>query len=197
MSPIIVGIAGPSGAGKTTVADLLRQQYPARIEHVRQDYFLKSPRTFPKVFGMKNWELPGNVHFARLVRTLKHLKQGKDQEVVIVRGIAGYARHIVGFRSKLIILVEGSLLYTYPKLREIIDVKIFYELPEQLIHVRRQKRYKELFDVKEYDRLIAIPAYRKFGKKQTRYADAVIYAGRPLKTVLASTRELLKHFLAS
>ena len=72
----LIGIAGPSASGKSTICEeLTKIILPLVI--ISQDNYWKNPESFPRVNGVKNWELPEDLDFDTLYHNLRDLKEGK------------------------------------------------------------------------------------------------------------------------
>jgi uridine kinase len=182
IKPIVVGIAGPSCAGKSTIVEELKRRLP-RIRSISLDEFWKDSETFPTItvngtLSFRNWELPQNLDFDRLYDTLKRARKG--------------ARKASRGELPQIILVEGFLLLYSKRIRELLDLKIYMEVDDETIFERRMERKRFVFEGMElYYREVAIKEYRRFGRPTMKYADIILDATKPVgATVQAVLREL-------
>ncbi len=191
MTSFFVGIAGPSGSGKTTLCRKLKERY-ADIEHIRLDDYFKSPKSFPKKFGFKNWEVPTNIKSRVLLRHLKQLQAGRIVHTQTFPKRPGERRYPVVLRPKKIVLVEGFLLFTYADIRNFLDLKIFLDIPARMMLKRRAARFGAAH-VGEYDTKVAIPEFLRIGTGQKKKADMVVDATQPqariMKQVVACIKE--------
>jgi uridine kinase len=124
-SPLIIGIAGGSASGKTTIARLLAEALPSlRVETVHMDaYFLPTkPRTAAPITGVvyDDYNLPESFDLPRLLDDLDQLRSAADGPQVII--------------------VEGLLTLHSPDLRARLHLRIFVDLPSDERIVRRLKR---------------------------------------------------------
>lgn len=187
--PIFIGIAGSSGSGKTTAAWDLRIS-SKDIEHVRLDNYLKHPRAFPQKDGFKNWESPSNIKFDLLLKHLKMLERGKKVKITIPAAISK-KRSVLTIHPKRVVIVEGFVLFTDKRVRDFFDVRIFFDLPVQLIPKRRKKRQRENYDP-EYDRKVTIPEYLKYGLKQRKFGHHIINASLPKESIYKKLKKLVE-----
>ncbi|MES2470814.1 MAG: hypothetical protein V4526_01105 [Patescibacteria group bacterium] len=171
--PVLIGIAGPSGAGKTTVSERFIKA-SRRFGHVRLDDYFKSQKFFSKKAGYVNWEKPANFNFKKLYSDLKKLKAA--------------ASH------KKYIFVEGFLLFKYPKIRKLLDYKVYFDLPQRLVIKRRRKRLGTN-ELAQYDRMVTLPEFKKYGVMQKKYANAIVRTDRPIYTVIKRVKKLLTDYV--
>lgn len=186
----LIGIVGPSGSGKTTLSKRLKSLYKD-CEYIRLDNYFKSPKTFPKKGKFPNWELPKNLKFNVLLRHLKTLKSGKEVHIKTFPKKAGSKRKPVILKPKQIIIIEGFMLFKDKKIRDILDIKIYLNIPSKLMLKRRAMRFGEAH-ISEYDTKIAIPEFLKYGITQKKYADYVIDATQPQSKVIKEVQKIIK-----
>ena len=76
MRPTLIGVTGPSCSGKTTICKKVVQalHYANRLDG---DEFWKDKSTFPRIDGMRVWDLPGNLNYNLLFKNLSEIKEGK------------------------------------------------------------------------------------------------------------------------
>jgi uridine kinase len=190
----IIGIAGPSGAGKTTLSHYLASSFKDEFCHVRQDDYLKDPSEFPMKGKFRNWETPSNYMFDVLARHLLNLRQGRslahrtfDQD--------GSMRLDYEIEPKDCVLLEGSLILTDERIRGMVDLKIYLDIPPDLMVSRRAERARTMgwdFDLTEYDREVTIPEFQRHGRIQKFYADYIIDATRTKRQVAGQVKKLVK-----
>ncbi|MCK5289672.1 MAG: hypothetical protein KAJ56_01895, partial [Candidatus Aenigmarchaeota archaeon] len=80
MKPYLLGIAGPSASGKSTVSRMLIERYPSAVRINLDDFFFDKD-TFPIHNGWSNWELPQNLNFSKLHSVLSDLVKGSSVTV--------------------------------------------------------------------------------------------------------------------
>jgi uridine kinase len=189
MKPFIVGISGPSCAGKSTLVDELQHRFPnSRIVHL--DDFWHDPATFPPVRhhlfrNFTNWELPQNLNFQLLHKVLRRLQ----------KGWRAFWRAISFERP--IIFVEGFLLFHDAKIREMMDLKVYLDIPDETVVQRRMERKRFEFEGMElYYREVVLDEYRRHGLPTMRYADTVIDGTKTVHEVADMVERLVQFSLA-
>ncbi len=185
----LIGIVGPSGSGKTTLSKRLKSFYKD-CEYVRLDNYFKSPKTFPKKGKFPNWELPKNLKFNVLLRHLKTLKSGKEVHTKTFPKKAGTKRKPIILKPKQIIIIEGFMLFKDKKIRDILDIKVYLNIPSKLMLKRRAIRFGEAH-ISEYDTKVAIPEFLKYGVIQKKYADYIIDATQPQSKVIKEVQKII------
>lgn len=175
--PLIIGIAGASGTGKTTLAKRLKRD-SREWQTVSLDNYFKHPRTFPTKGTFLNWEHPLNLDFELLYQHLRALKLGKTVHTRTFPKRPGGRRYPLVLYPRKYVIVEGFILFKNRKIRRVLNIKIYLDLPSHLLLQWRARRFKR--EINEYDRRVAIPEFLKDGAVQKRYADFVIDARKSL-----------------
>ncbi len=187
----IIGIAGPSGAGKTTLAGYLANVFGDDFEHIRQDDYLKSPENFPMKGKFKNWELPGNYNFDLIYDHLKKLRTGEEVQNKTFVWRSGEVPQDYTLKPKKIILVEGSLILTNEDLASMFDKKIYLDLPISLMAQRRAKRLGDDYD-EEYELEVVIPEFERHGMIQKTLTDHIVDATKSKKDVAEEVLKIIQ-----
>ena len=178
----IVGISGGSGSGKTYIAKKLTKKYQKGfVNLIYQDSFYKdlSHLTLEQR-AEKNFDNPEAIDFELLIQVIKTLSLGDPAQIPIY----DFTKHIrannfIDLKPCPIIILDGTLIYTQPKLLELIDLKIFIDAPDKLRLSRRIKR-----DVDErgrtpnsimtqYSKSVR-PMFDRFVAPTAKYADIII-----------------------
>jgi uridine kinase len=184
-TPLVIGIAGGSGSGKTTVAQQILQRVgPERIAFLQHDAYYKDLSGLPPVQRAEvNFDHPNSLESELLIAHIEQLKQGKSVEVPIY----DFAHHSRTDRTytvqpRGVILVEGILIFVEPALRGICDVKIFVDTDSDLRFIRRLQR--DIAErgrttesvIKQYLATVR-PMHLEFVELSKRYADVIIPEG--------------------
>lgn len=203
-APLVIGIAGGSGSGKTTVAqEILQRVGPDRIAFLQHDSYYKDISGLPPVQRADvNFDHPNSLETDLLIGHVAALREGEAVEVPIY-DFSTHSRTDKTFtvQPRRVILVEGILIFTEPALREMFDVKIFVDTDSDLRFIRRLER-----DISERGRttesvikqyLTTVrPMHMEFVEPSKRYADVIIPEGgfnmAALDMVVARVDALLK-----
>jgi uridine kinase len=181
---LIVGVAGGTGSGKTTLAKAIRKQLQTEISYLSHDNYYKDLRhlTFEER-EEHNFDHPDALDTDLLFEHLRELKRGNAVDIPTY-DFTTHSRTTVTERvtPRQIILVEGILIYTHPELRDEIDVKIFVDTADDVRLIRRMTR-----DLNERgrtaDSVIAQylktvrPMHLKFVEPSKQHADVIVPVG--------------------
>ena len=149
MECMIIGIAGGTGSGKSTFTNRLKQQFADDVAVVYHDNYYRRQDEIPFEERKRvNYDHPDSLETDLLVKHLEMLKNGEAVDCPLY----DYSKHnrsdqFVHIEPKKIILVEGILLLADPRVRDLIDIKIFVEADADERILRRIVR-----DVKERGR---------------------------------------------
>ncbi|MDE6269716.1 MAG: uridine kinase [Muribaculaceae bacterium] len=137
---IIIGIAGGTGSGKTTVVNkIINSLSPGEVAVLRQDSYYKDSSHIPPELRSKiNFDEPDAIEWPLLVSHLSQLKQGKAIEMPTYSYLSCTRQpETVRVEPRDVVLVEGILVLTDPDLRNMLDVKVFVDADadERLIRV--------------------------------------------------------------
>ena len=202
--PLVIGIAGGSGSGKTTVAQgILQRVGPDRIAFIQHDSYYKDLSGLPPTQRSEiNFDHPNSLETELLIQHLASLRDGKAVEVPIYDfSTDSRTGRTFTIEPRRVIIVEGILIFTEAKLREMFDVKIFVDTDPDLRFIRRLER-----DIKERGRTTESvieqyqhtvrPMHLEFVEPSKRYADIIIPQGgfntAALDMVVARVEALLK-----
>jgi uridine kinase len=181
-SAYVLGIAGGSGSGKSTVVDRLRQAVgPDHLAHLPYDaYYLNRRDMPPHVRDADNWDHPDALDTALFLQHLDALSAGRPVE----RPEYDFATHsrsdrTVAVAPRPLVLVEGILLFAVPEVVRRLHLKVFIDTPADLRIIRRAER-----DITERGRTFASvidqyvgtvrPMHDQFVEPTKRLADLVI-----------------------
>ena len=203
-STLVIGIAGGSGSGKTTVAqEILQRVGPSQIAFIQHDSYYKNLDGLPPAQRAEvNFDHPDSLETELLIRHIKTLRDGKPVEVPIY-DFATHSRTTRTFtvQPRRVILVEGILIFAEPELRKLFDVKLFVDTDPDLRFIRRLHR--DITErgrttesvIKQYQSTVR-PMHLEFVEPSKRYADVIIPEGgfntAALDMVVARVEALLK-----
>ena len=127
---LIIGIAGGSGSGKTTVVKAITDQLKERVVVIPQDSYYKDlSHCTEQEKKEHNFDHPDSIDFDLLCQHLKELKEGKtiEQPVYSYITCSRSADETVTVAPADVIIVEGILIFTCAKLRKQLDIKLFVD----------------------------------------------------------------------
>jgi len=183
--PLVIGIAGGSGSGKTTVAQTILQRVgPERISYLQHDSYYKDLSGLPPAQRAEvNFDHPTSLESDLLIEHIRRLRAGQPAEIPVY-DFAAHSRTERSFtvQPRGVILVEGILIFAEAALRELFDVKIFVDTDSDLRLIRRLQR-----DIAERGRTAEAvvhqylttvrPMHLEFVEPSKRYADVIIPEG--------------------
>jgi len=202
--PLVIGIAGGSGSGKTTVAqEILQRVGRERIAFLQHDSYYKDLSVLPPTQRAQiNFDHPNSLETELLIQHVASLRDGKAVEVPIYNfSTDSRTSQTFTVQPRRVILVEGILIFTEAALREMFDVKIFVDTDADLRFIRRLER--DLAErgrttesvIKQYQSTVR-PMHLEFVEPSKRYADVIIPEGgfntAALDMVVARVDVLLK-----
>jgi uridine kinase len=185
MKTLCIGVAGGTGSGKTTVADeIVRRVGSERIVTVNQDrYYHDLAHLDDGERAHHNFDHPEAIEDRILVEHLLLLKSGQPAPLPCY----DFSRHVrltatEWAEPQTVILLEGILILAIPKIRELLDVKIFVDTDPDIRFIRRLKR--DLVErhrsvesvVEQYVRTVR-PMHLEFVEPSKRWADVIIPEG--------------------
>jgi uridine kinase len=204
LDPLVIGIAGGSGSGKTTVAqEILQRVGPSQIAFLQHDSYYKDLTGLPPTQRAEvNFDHPNSLETELLIRHIESLRDGKPVEVPIY-DFATHSRTTQTFtvQPRRVVLVEGILIFAEAELRKLFDVKIFVDTDSDLRFIRRLHR--DITErgrttesvIKQYQATVR-PMHLEFVEPSKRYADVIIPEGgfnaAALDMVVARVEALLK-----
>src|SRR5215212_6630345 len=134
-TPLVIGIAGGSGSGKTTVAqEILQRVGPDRIAFLQHDSYYKDLRGLPPPQRAEvNFDHPNSLETELLIEHIATLRDGKAVKVPIYDfSTDSRTARTFTIQPQRVIIVEGILIFTEAALREMLDVKIFVDTDPDL-----------------------------------------------------------------
>ena len=179
---LILGIAGGTGSGKTTVVNQIIKELPNNeVTIISQDsYYIKTDDLTYDERCEINFDHPKAIDFELLIDHIKKLKNGKPIEQPIY-SFENHNRSSVTVTSypKKVLIVEGILIYTNKEVRDMIDIKVFVHADSDERLIRRlkrdmQERGRDLDEVLERYQNTLKPMHQEFIEPTRNYADIII-----------------------
>jgi uridine kinase len=203
-TPVIIGIAGGTGSGKTTVAQAIYDRVGSgRIEWISHDsYYRNFEGLSPEERHKINFDHPDSLETELLIRHLDVLAKGSSVEVPLY-DFASHTRRTDTQRvePRRVVIVEGILVLAEPELRKRIDIKLFVDTPADIRFMRRlirdiQTRGRSLESVVHQYMTTVRPMHEEFVEPSKRYADLIIPEGGENQVALDAIISRVEHLLA-
>lgn len=179
---LIIGIAGGTGCGKTTVVNQILNELPeGEVGVISQDSYYKDTTHLSYEERVKiNFDHPRSIDFKLLENHLKSLKNG----IPIHQPIYSFVKHnrtgdTILTHPRKVMIVEGILILTHPELRNMFDIKIFVHADTDERLIRRLKRDisergRDLNEVLTRYQTTLKPMHDQFIEPMKEYADIII-----------------------
>jgi uridine kinase len=182
---LIVGIAGGTGSGKTTVVKKILEVFPNdEVIVVPQDAYYRDKSDIPLVERQKiNFDHPDSVEFELLISHLMELKMGRSVKMPVYSYLTCLrAPDTVDLKPARVALVDGILVLTDPGLRKVMDIKVFVDTDadDRLGRVIQRdivERGRTVLQVLERYHDTVKPSHLQFIEPSKRYADIIIPRG--------------------
>lgn len=185
MSIMIIGISGPSASGKSLLAKTIIEELGSeQVVIISEDSYYKNHANLPFAEREKlNYDHPDAFDHDLLHHHLQQLKQGRTIEIPVYN----HAQHLRLTETRTIdkysiVVLEGILLLSDPRLRDNMNIRIFIDTPLDICLMRRLKRdliqrNRTLESVFEQYESTVRPMYLKFIDPSRRYADIIVPRG--------------------
>lgn len=183
---LIIGIAGGTGSGKTTVVKKIVEAFPGgEVAVIPQDSYYHDNGHLPMEERQKlNFDHPDSIDFELLVEQLQQLREGKtiQQPTYSYITCTRSATETITVEPADIIIVEGILIFTCEKLRKLLDIMIFVDADadDRLLRVISRdiiERGKSVSNTMERYEQTLKPMHLQFIEPTKRYADIIVPQG--------------------
>jgi uridine kinase len=179
---LIIGIAGGTGSGKTTVVHQIMNELPqTEVGIISQDsYYKHNPHLSYEERSMINFDHPRAIDFDLLVQHLKDLKEGKTIEQPVYSFVThNRTDDTVITHPRKVMIVEGILIFNSPELRDMFDVKVFVHADSDERLIRRLKRDiaergRDMEEVLNRYQTTLKPMHQQFIEPTKAFADIII-----------------------
>ena len=185
MKPLIIGIAGGTGSGKSTVARNVAQALStSSVAFIDMDAYYKNFAHVPIEDRRRiNWDHPDAFDWELLIAQLSALVRGH----AIDKPVYDFVSHTrsaqtVRIPAAEVVVIDGILLFTDARVRELCDVKVFVDADADIRLIRRirrdvAKRGRTLEDVIDQYLTTVQPMHLQFVEPSKRYADVIVPRG--------------------
>ncbi|MDF1576437.1 MAG: uridine kinase [Bacteroidales bacterium] len=201
----IIGIAGGTGSGKTTVVNkILEKIPPSQVALVPQDSYYKDSGHLPMEERQKiNFDHPNSLEFDLLVKHIRQLKKGKSVEQPRYSYLTcTRSEDTLTIEPREVVIVEGILIYTHMPLVEAIDLKVFVDADAddrlgRVIHRDMEERGRSVQQVLERYEKTVKPMHLQFIEPSKRVADVIVPQGGRNEVAISVLLNTIQHKLKS
>ena len=182
---LVVGIAGGSGSGKTTVVKRIMERLPEDdVAILPQDaYYFDNSQLDPLARQEVNFDHPDSLEFPLLIDHINKLRLGKNIERPIYTYITcTRSDETISMQPRKVVILEGILIFTHAPLRDLIDIKVFVDADAddrlgRIISRDIQERGRSVNKVlQRYEKTVK-PMHLQFIEPSKRYADIIVPQG--------------------
>ena len=196
MKPVIIGISGGTGSGKTFIAKKIKERYTnQKILIIEQDSFYNDFSHLKYKDRTKiNFDHPSSIDYELLVEKIELLSTGEKIQLPNY----DFSMHIRKDNDKFfygsnIIIVEGIFTLYFPIVREFLTIKIYIDTPKDLRLKRRLKRdtkerQRSIDSIKNQFNSVAQPMHKKFIEPTKNYADIIINGGDNISNIMKALK---------
>ena len=185
MKPLIIGIAGGSGSGKSTVARNVAQALRTEsVAFIDMDAYYLNFVDLPIEERRKiNWDHPDAFDWPLLIEQLERLAAGEAVEKPVYDFVTHSRSHqAVTIPPADVVVIDGILLFSDARVRDLCDVKVFVDADADIRLIRRirrdiTKRGRPLEEVLEQYLTTVQPMHLQFVEPSKRYADVIVPRG--------------------
>jgi uridine kinase len=189
---LIIGIAGGSGCGKTTVVrEIIRKLPRNSVTIIPQDaYYWDNGHLSAEEKKEINFDHPNSIEWSLLIKHLDQLKHGKGIEMPQYSYVScARSNETIHIEPRQVIIVEGILIFTDPGLLKRLDIKIFVDAEgddrlARIMHRDTVERGRDYMQVLEHYNKWVKPMHLQFIEPTKRYADIIVPQGGENKVAI-------------
>jgi len=201
---LIIGIAGGTGSGKTTVVEQIIAELPKdEVCIISQDSYYTDTSHLSYDDRVKiNFDHPNSIDFDLMVSHLQELRNGRSFEQPIYSFVDhNRTNETITTFPKKVVIVEGILILTHPEIREMFDINVFVHADSDERLIRRLKRDmadrgRDLNEVLDRYQNTLKPMHQKFIEPTKEFADIIIPTNRLNKVAVNLIRSIIHQNLA-
>jgi uridine kinase len=200
---LVIGIAGGSGCGKSTVVRQITKVLPRdAVTIVPQDAYYKDNGHKPAEDRAKiNFDHPSSIEWNLLIKQLEELKTGRSIEMPMYSYVTcARSKETIHVNPSKVIIVEGILILTNPRLRKKLDIKVFVDADgdDRLMRIiwrdieERGRSFQQVLD--HYAKYVK-PMHLQFIEPTKRYADIIVPQGGQNKVAIDILSSRIKTYI--
>lgn len=202
MNITIIGIAGGSASGKTTVVRKLKERFTGEIQVLGHDNYYRSHDDISFAErSMLNYDHPDAFETDYMIRQIQELKEGRSIEHPTYDfALHNRAKETVSMEPKPVIIVEGILVLEDEALRDLMDLKVFVDtdaeerLTRRILRDTRERGRSVESVINQYITTVK-PMHEKFIEPSKKYADVIIPRGGHNLPALQLLERYIEHLL--
>jgi uridine kinase len=199
----IIGIAGGTGSGKTTVVNKILERIPAsRVALIPQDSYYWDSGHLPLEERQKiNFDHPDSLEFDLLVEHIRLLKEGKGVEQPRYSYLTcTRSDDTITVEPRDVVIVEGILIYTHRPLVDLIDLKVFVDADAddrlgRVIYRDMEERGRSVQQVLDRYEKTVKPMHLQFIEPSKRVADVIVPQGGKNEVAISVLLTTIQHKL--
>ena len=199
----VVGVAGGSASGKTTIVNKIREYFGSDIVVISHDSYYKAHNDMPFSERCKlNYDHPESFETTKMAEDVRQLMEGNSIEMPIYDyTIHNRSDETVLIEPRKVIIVEGILILENKELRDLMDVKVYVDTDADERLMRRikrdmQERARSIDSILEQYSETVKPMHEEFVEPSKKYADVIIPRGGENQAGINMLQEYLKRKLA-
>ncbi|MCX7774245.1 MAG: uridine kinase [Clostridia bacterium] len=200
---VVIGIAGGTGSGKTTLAKRMKDAFGDDLVLICQDYYYKSFNTLTyEQRKHLNFDHPNSFDNDYMVQQLKELREGKT----IHRPVYSFIEHkrldeTIKEEAKKVIIIEGILIFENQELLDLMDIKVFVDTDSDIRFARRlirdiHERGRDIDSVVNQYLNTVKPMHEAFVEPSKKHADIIIPNGGLNEVASSMLIEKIKSILS-
>ncbi len=189
---LIIGIAGGSGSGKSTVVNQVIKHLPREsVTVIPQDaYYKDNGQKSAEERARINFDHPSSIEWGLLIKQLEMLKNGHSIEMPVYSYVTcARSKETIPVTPSSVIIVEGILVLTNPRLRKKMDIKVFVDADgdDRLMRIIRrdiEERGRSFHQVLQHYERYVKTMHQQFIEPTKRYADIIVPQGGQNKVAI-------------
>lgn len=189
---LIIGIAGGSGSGKTTVVrEIIRALPGSSVSVISQDaYYCDNGHLSPEERKKINFDHPSSIEFALLIKHVDMLRRGKTIPMPVYSYLTcARSEETIPVEPTKVVIIEGILILTHAELRKRMDIKIYVDADgdDRLMRIIQrdiEERGRSFTDVLTHYEKFVKPMHMQFIDPTKRHADIIIPQGGANKVAI-------------